>query len=147
MVYWSDAAYLQYMLAGGHPSTIRMVARIVQNEASIKAVIQALRDTARKENCAMPTIPDFRNKRVYRVESRDDINEFNALLGTPHGRGVANLLLTHRAVLGVKRVTRIHVWTKEQGGIPVRNGYADFENIGGDYINLLFEIAPYRRER
>lgn len=44
---------------------------------------------------------------------KDDNDEFTALLGTPHGRGVAYLLADHPTGMGNKRIESIVLFTSE----------------------------------
>lgn len=127
--HWSDVVYLNYeKICNDHNRSVRGLKHIfrqnIDNSTSHKIIELAMQN---KFNKSYPA-PAWGDRCVF--HSGED--GANAILASPNGRGIAWMLLTHRAQLGMKRIKSIAVF--EQDGVDSEKKYGptlyfELENI------------------
>jgi hypothetical protein len=76
------------------------------------------------------------------LTAADNIAEFCAVLGTPNGSGGGYLLLTHKALLGLKKITQVDIYAAEGPYIVVGSDEDDVEEAESAQIVLVFTVKP-----
>lgn len=110
---WSDVVYLTWAKQAGTADLRNLkivIRRGITNTDTIRMLARVLKKKWSKEGGRAPRYPD---KRVITPEK--DRDGFNALLYTPHVRGVVWLLVQHHqdSMFGKKEIESIEVSTKQ----------------------------------
>lgn len=116
---WSDVVYLNWAnQAGSDVSGLKAVIRFSISNTGAQAIMDTVTGGA--------TIPGYKNPMKF--ESGTD--NYNALLGTPNGSGVAWLLINHKSQLGIKTIKSISLFRSKEplGGDPVTNMAFEIED-------------------
>ncbi|KAL7934263.1 hypothetical protein V8C35DRAFT_302158 [Trichoderma chlorosporum] len=131
---WSDAAWMQWTKYSDDPSNVRYIFRAsVINHTTLSIVFQALLS---KYQNNPPPIGVWANRLTLDVS--ENPNEFYAVLGSPNGAGVAFLLATHKAALGIKTVNKVDIFTGNAPFAVPNQGIGAGEGAG---IVLLFYVT------
>ncbi|GFF94221.1 hypothetical protein IFM53868_07470 [Aspergillus udagawae] len=119
---WSDVVFLNWQqecsAAGTSVSGLKAVIRFsIANTDAGNIIAQVT---------GGQTIGGYKNPMVFKPGE----SNYNALLGTPNGSGVAWLLINHKAQMGVKTIASISLFRSKEplGGDPVTN--MAFEIVG-----------------
>jgi hypothetical protein len=99
--HWSDVAYLQWLSKADQRSNLRYVLRYIVLNDLTRFVVEYLGLQSKLVLTGWPGT-------TYNTGSV----EFNALLGSPNGSGVAYLLAQHKTQLGHKTIDKITVFKK-----------------------------------
>ena len=120
---WSDVAWLNWQhecsVAGTDVSGLKAVIRFSISNTDAEGVIATVTNGA--------TIGGYKNPMTFEAGS----DNFNALLGTPNGSGVAWLLINHKAQMGPKTLSSISLFRSK-------------DPLGGAAVtNMAFEVVDY----
>ncbi|PWY87094.1 hypothetical protein BO94DRAFT_546336 [Aspergillus sclerotioniger CBS 115572] len=117
---WSDVVYLNWEnQAGSDVSELKAVIRFSISNLGAQAVMNTVTGGA--------VIGGYKSPMKFESGSAN----YNALLGTPNGSGVAWLLINHKAQLGIKTIKSISLFRSK-------------EPLGGDPVtNMAFEIVDW----
>lgn len=103
---WSDIAYLQWAkVAGQKTKSLKHIIRSVITNAQTRTRIQeALKKTGHKKT------PTWANAATFTMTKEAGL----AFLGSPNGSGCGFLLIGHKKELGVKKITKVTVWSGKE---------------------------------
>lgn len=113
---WSDAAFMSWSDAcrfkNGNIQNVQYIFRSwIRNSNTLDAVFQAIQNYWTSAAMAgSPTIGTWGSGRIT-FTAVDNPEEFHAVLGSPNGAGSAYFLLTHKTTLGVKRISKVDIFT------------------------------------
>lgn len=111
--HWSDVAFIDYLtlIPAGERPKLHQIFQVQVKDAETRKVIQWILTKRPLGTGAEVDVPSVRNKRTLNPRTP----EFKALLGTPSGKQVAQLLITHKGELGILRVNFINIFRADSG--------------------------------
>ncbi|KAL7795688.1 hypothetical protein V8C43DRAFT_279694 [Trichoderma afarasin] len=139
---WSDAAWMQWTKACEDEgiddvSNVQYIFRAtVINQNSLSIILQALRQKY-KDSPSVPPIGPWKSRLTLDVTQNPD--EFYAVLGSPNGSGVAFLLATHKAALGIKTINKVDIFVGGTNPYTIPSDGTD--GAGTASIVLLFYVT------
>ena len=117
--YWSDIATILWkQVAGPQTGALKY---IIKHDVYTELTKNIIREALGDEQRPWPGTPFPKGS-----------TQFQALLGTPHGRGVYNMLFQHPEEFGSKSVESIRAFT-ERGTLG--------DEVTPQYYHLLFELT------
>ncbi|KAK0757245.1 hypothetical protein N5P37_009961 [Trichoderma harzianum] len=141
---WSDAAWMQWTKACDEEgiddvSNVQYIFRAtVINENSLSIILQALRQKY-KDSPSVPPIGPWNSRLTLDVTQNPD--EFYAVLGSPNGSGVAFLLMTHKAALGIKTINKVDIFVGDTNPYTIPSDGIDGADAASIVV-LFYVTAP-----
>ncbi|KAF7192821.1 hypothetical protein HII31_05869 [Pseudocercospora fuligena] len=132
LIAWHDVAYLSRLQAVGEEQ-MRSLKHIIKVDTDKPNALQIVAELLGNWT------PDFATRRTY----AECTKEFNVLLGIMPGQEVTEFLLTHRATLGMKKVSQVSVWYARKGLqlFPVFFWY-ELEDVQEGVLQLQYLRPP-----
>ena len=69
-------------------------------------------------------------------------NEFNAVLGSPHGSGAGYILVTHKEKLGLMKISQVDIYAAQEAFTVTGSGEDEAEEGEDAQIVLVFTVKP-----
>ncbi|RAK97355.1 uncharacterized protein BO80DRAFT_482409 [Aspergillus ibericus CBS 121593] len=117
---WSDVAWLNWAKLADDVTTLRAVIQFSVSNGVSEAVIEKVANGQKIGGYKAP------------LKREAGTEDFNALLGTPNGFGVAWLLINHKSQLGIKTIKSVSVFRSKD---PLPDG--------DPVVNMAFEIVDW----
>jgi hypothetical protein len=131
LAHWSDVACLQWHTATRHKTPVPNLRSVDRDHVVNSTTVQVVKAILSKREEWTPDGYVWHRPRYMFTPESDD---FKALLGTPHGAGVAYLLIQHKEILGHRVVQRVEVVKIAGDGLDV------------GYLRIVFYIAGVGEE-
>ncbi|KAK7731072.1 hypothetical protein SLS53_008874 [Cytospora paraplurivora] len=129
--HWSDVAFLQWTkVAGQKTKSLKHIIQSSISNAQTKTRIQeALKKTGYKKT------PTWAKAATFTMTEEAGL----ALLGSPNGAGCGFLLIGHKKQLGVKKITKVTVWSENEWDLSQDvNDKSKFSSLE---LYMMFDIA------
>ncbi|TDZ32122.1 hypothetical protein C8035_v012339 [Colletotrichum spinosum] len=134
----SDMAFLQWVEACRHegvdPKSLRLMFRAhVTYAPAFRTVVQALKEAG------YGRVPGWKDRATIRMDTRPGA----AVLGSTNGASSAWMLLQHKDVLGVKKITEAVVWGYQprlRGLLGKASGFSFDASPGSAALNIRFTV-------
>lgn len=117
--HWSDVVFLEWQNLPP-PETPSPIKYVVKHQIQDLATKDMLFEACRRHGPPYVTggttvIPSYETRWTVSADGRDEsgANAFWAILGTPHGIGVAQLLAQHKKWFGVQKVDSIDIFSEQ----------------------------------